>query len=58
MSSCALLYAHTRVSTRTGALLGSGEFGVVNKGKWDTGGGEITVAVKVLKDNSFEGMCT
>ena len=31
---------------------------MVNKGKWDTGGGEIQVALKVLKDNSLEGVCS
>ena len=34
--------------------LGSGQFATVNKAQWITGGGDVSVAVKMLKTGSSE----
>lgn len=34
--------------------MGSGQFATVNKAKWKTSGGEVEVAVKMLKTGSSE----
>ena len=44
-----LIFVH-----RFGDILGSGQFGTVYKGVLDSGGGEVEVAVKTLKEESGE----
>ncbi len=40
---------------RLGEKLGSGQFGVVYKGVWQSSAGDVEVAVKTLKEGSGEG---
>lgn len=47
LSSLLLLYRITK-------YLGSGQFATVNKAQWITGGGDVSVAVKMLKTGSSE----
>ena len=38
-----------------GSQLGSGQFGEVYKGVWQSDDGELSVAVKILKEEAVEG---
>jgi len=39
---------------RSGESLGSGQFGVVNRGKWQSEMGQLDVAIKMLKGGTSE----
>ena len=42
------------INYRLGKLLGSGQFGMVYKGLWESPKGQMEVAVKTLKEGSEE----
>ena len=42
------------INYRLGKLLGSGQFGMVYKGLWESPKGQMEVAVKTLKEGSGE----